>query len=121
MKMCYHCGSNKKEARICVLLFYMMFCYAEMRLLRNDVCAARKMMCAGAHSIMPRRAHHFRRSRNIICRWQTIAHTMRTSFRRKADKRRYCIRITVPYDGVGDVAVGLDGGALFYGGDEQHL
>ena len=24
-------------------------------------------------------------------------------------------------DGVGDVAVGLDGGTLFHGGDEQHL
>ena len=25
------------------------------------------------------------------------------------------------HDGIGDVAVGLDGGALFHGGDEQHL
>ena len=24
-------------------------------------------------------------------------------------------------DGVGDIAVGLDGGALFHGGDEQHI
>ena len=36
-------------------------------------------------------------------------------------KRRYCIRITVPYNGIGDVAVGLDGGALLDGGDEQDL
>jgi hypothetical protein len=48
--MCCHCGSNKKEARKSVLLFYMMFCCAEMMQLHNDVCAARKMMCAGAHS-----------------------------------------------------------------------
>ena len=50
-----------------------------------------------------------------------IAHTMRTSFRRKADKRRYCVGVAVADDGVGDVAVGLDGGTLFHGGDEQHL
>ena len=54
----------------------MMFCCAEMRLLRNEVCAMRKMMCADAHSFMPRRAYHFRHSRNIIaqhiiCRRQT--------------------------------------------------
>ena len=46
---------------------------------------------------------------------------MRTSFRRKADKGRDSIGVAVADDGVGDVAVGLDGGTLFHGGDEQHL
>ena len=50
-----------------------------------------------------------------------IAHIMRTSFRRKADKGRYCVGVAVADDGVSDVAVGLDGGTLFHSGDEQHL
>ena len=67
------CAHHSAARRNCSC---MMFCCAEMRLLRNEVCAMRKMMCADAHSFMPRRAHHFRRSRNIIaqhiiCRRQT--------------------------------------------------
>ena len=46
---------------------------------------------------------------------------MRTSFHRKADKRRYCVSVAVADDGVGDVAVGLDGGALLDGGEELVL
>ena len=75
--------------------FFMMFCCAEMRLLRNDVCY--------------RTFYHAPQA-------DIIAHTMRTSFRRKADKGRYCVGVAVADDGVGDVAVGLDGGTLFHGG-----
>ena len=39
----------------------------------------------------------------------------------KADKGRDGVGVAVADDGVGNVAVGLDGGALFHGGDEQHL
>ena len=40
---------------------------------------------------------------------------------RKADKGRDGVGVAMADDGVGDIAVGLDGGALFHGGDEQHL
>ena len=67
------CAHHSAARRNCSC---MMFCCAEMRLLCNEVCAMRKMMCADAHSFTPRRAYHFRHSRNIIaqhiiCRRQT--------------------------------------------------
>ena len=61
------------------------------------------------------------RRNEVAAQADIIAHIMRTSFRRKADKGRYCVSVAVADDGVGDVTVGLDGGTLFHGGDEQHL
>lgn len=66
--MCCHCGSNKKKHADACFFFY------DILLRRNEV-AAQNDVCYRTFYHVPQA--------------DIIAHTMRTSFRRKADKRRY--------------------------------
>ena len=62
--------------------------------------------------------HAFCQNSNSSCFFHSTPFLL---FLRNADKGRDGVGIAVADDGVGDIAVGLDGGALLDGGDEQDL